>query len=231
MASLARDFDSHLLNRFILVSESLVRLFQQESLTLRPYLPGTPYFLNLSLAKKTDVVTHLEFYRDLCQSQVAAGESLRHNKQLTWRALSALGLKPSSDLFNHIEDGDILEIYTRDHFQIFRNLNFFDVCTYSLEELFCLEWWKLFSREQSIINSLMDIANHLLSDSCHQGFKPDVQAHVLTEILTPEKCQIEYMMLYCAPLFKNRRNEAFICIERARVVEPLKQDLGLTPSP
>jgi hypothetical protein len=53
-------------------------------------------------------------------------------------------------LFQYLGDEDVLEIFSRDYFQVFRNLQFFKVYQGSVFDLLVLDWMTLFKRQTSL---------------------------------------------------------------------------------
>ncbi|WP_413291110.1 hypothetical protein [Bdellovibrio sp. HCB337] len=214
-----QDDDQTLKLRFTEISSALVDLLCIENIKTKAYRDeGLPHFSVLSTAKKIDVIDHLEVYYNLCAEHLSEGQALRDSKRFTWRALVKMGLAPFSDLLNRITEGDIVEIYGCDNTQLFRNLEFFDVCSYSIEELFCVEWYRLFQRDNKISDLIGQKVKELLDYKHPEGLEGPFPEHIVTEIFSDEKYQSKVFMKVVAPLYQNKRIAAFICIERGHVV-------------
>ncbi|HRO66880.1 MAG TPA: hypothetical protein PL182_04890, partial [Pseudobdellovibrionaceae bacterium] len=80
------------------------------------------------------VIDVLRAYSEVLQSQLDAGESLRDDKKLLWRMLAKLGYVPRSGVFDSIEAGDVIEVFTGDNWQIFRNMAYFDLVHITVDE-------------------------------------------------------------------------------------------------
>lgn len=214
-----QDDDQTLKQQFTEISTALVSLLSAENFKTKAYRDEKlPHFSVLSTAKKIEVINHLEVYYNLCAEHLGEGQALRDSKRFTWRALVKMNLTPLSDLLNRITAGDIVEIYSCDNIQLFRNLEFFDVCSYSLEELFCVEWYRLFRRDQQITDLLGQKVQELLEYKYPEGIVGPLPEHIVTETFSDEKFQSNFFMKVLAPLYQNKRIAAFICIEHGVII-------------
>lgn len=100
----------------------------------------------LSHSDPSRVLLALRTYSELLQSQLDAGESLRDDKRLLWRMLTKMGYVPRSDIFDAIESGDVIEIFTDDNWQVFRNMAYFDLVRITVDELATLRWSRDYKR-------------------------------------------------------------------------------------
>jgi hypothetical protein len=215
--SASDDFQNE--TSFMNLSTQLSAFLRQEGISNRAYNPGLVHFKALDAEKKRAALRHLEFYNSLCLDHQMQQQALRDSQKFTWRALSKFGFTPPSDLLNKISREDVVEIYSEDHIQLFRNFEFFEVCSYTLEELFCIEWWNLFVRPPEINGQLLNMAHQLLAGKAPKGFQGGVPVHVLTEASSESRFAIHFDMQYLMPLYRNKRVEALISIVKAKVVQ------------
>lgn len=203
---------------FKALAEALCSLFHDAGIKVRPYIANLPFFSVLPTERKSEILKHFGFYLDLCTAQLQEGQSLRDSQTFTWRALKACGLTPGSDFLQRITPGDVVEIYSTTNNQIFRNLEFFDFCSYTLEELFSREWWNLFSRSETVTNNIMNIASSIFAGEHPKGIHYPVLAHTVKEISSPEKFEWNMDIKFLGPLSSNRTIKALFCIEK---IQPL----------
>jgi hypothetical protein len=206
------------------LADALVGLLSTAGIKTKAYHQNLPFFSLLAADRKFQVIEDLKFYYSLCSQQVLEGKSLRDSQTFTWRALKACGLTPGSDFLSRIFTGDIVEIYNSDQIQIFRNLEFFDFCSYTLEDLYCREWWKLFERKDSITKSLLNLVPEIFSGEHPQGVHYPVQKHTVKEAASSETFQVALDFKFIGPLFNNKLVKAILCIEQATFLSP---DQGL----
>lgn len=202
----------HMDQEFMAMANALCGLLQNEGVSCRPYTSGLVFFKALALSKKEEVNERLRFYLELCQEQVSAGYKLSDNLSFTWRAFRKLELVPKSDLFTKVTDQDIVEIYSKDSRQLFRNLRFFDHCSYTLEELYSLEWWTLFDRESAITNKLLEAAGQVLDGTGEEHVYPDVGPHVVRELGSADRLVNVYEAKLLSPLSRGKKVEGIFTV-------------------
>lgn len=127
-----------------------------------------PYFARLGPTERQGVFADFARYVEVCEDVVIEGRSLKQNRHLLWRMLKRLGLVPKSDLFSHISDTDRIEVYDTANTQMFRSLNFFPICSHSLDALQCRPWWELFQRDEAVLAKLVGISRELVSGSSRE---------------------------------------------------------------
>jgi hypothetical protein len=210
--------DEKLRGNFIALATGLAKMLNNVGLKTQAGLEGFPHFNELTTQEKTTAVERLQFYYDLCLDQITEGQSLRDSKKFTWRALVKLGLSPQSDLLDRIGDGDVVEIYNEEQVQLFRNLEFFDICSYTIEELFCIQWWRLFQREESVSSEILKLVNDLYAKKYPNGVASPLPQHTVLECLSRDRFKIDFFMKYIGPLYKNKQVAALICLEQAALI-------------
>jgi hypothetical protein len=213
------DIDYELKERFKSISRQVVAFLSTGGMNVQPFRAGLPYFSLLSTLRQQEVVSQLGFFRDLCSEQVKEGYEIKDSKSFTWRALNRLGLTPSSDLFNHFQDEDIIEIYSQENVQIFRNFRYFEFCSFSLEELYSREWFHLYQRDESILPKIGEMLARLQTPEGADGFVPEIPDHIVKEIDSDENLVMDYALSWIAPLYTHKRYAGFILIEGARIHE------------
>lgn len=140
------------------------------AIEIRPYDdPTLPHFRALTPDARQRVLTSLrstceiwaESIRDIESGLVGAEMEISKDvadmdpvdevrlvqSRALWRTLSKNGFRFPSDLFVSIGHHDVVEVYTADSLQVFRSLHFFKVCSYSLEQIYCIPWFDLYQRD------------------------------------------------------------------------------------
>lgn len=212
-----QDETSLMLNEsFKSLAQKVCMLFATEGVHRKPYLQGLPHFEVLSLEKKQEIVRSLTFFKELCEEQVSEGYKLRDNSTFVWRAFRKLGYVPRSDVFNYLTDDNLVEIYSADNKQLYRNFKFFECCTYTLEELYSLEWWHLYERDPQETMKTFEICSKLFSGEITESFVPGLGPHFLKEINSSEKreCFMEIQLI--SPLKRNKQTEAIVLVETVK---------------
>lgn len=207
---------------FTALAKQTVQYAAMADCKLTPFSgPGLPLFSKLGALEQIQVIDRIKFFNQVCADVLADGKSLKDSSALTWYALRKFNFIFSSDLFQYIEDGNVVEIYDRENVQIFRNFHFFDISSYTLEDLHCRSWTELFIRvnqdhTQSIINT------------CQQFYKKEITtvtslAHVGTHRIiesdSPFSYNVDAVVNFLAPLYdKSRYPCGFVAIESANLI-------------
>lgn len=197
-------------NEFKTQVARLSAVMAQDGIYVRPFLPGLPYFSRLSFEAQHLALKAVEFYIDLCSEHISAGEKLTDSLSFTWRALRKLGLRPHSDLFNHIQEDDMIEIYNRDSRQLYRNFRYYDFCSYSFEELYSLEWWNLFDRDQKITDALLQEGIKVFSGEVAGYCLSATPKHIVRELISVDRLANAYQAKIIAPLYEGNNIEALL---------------------
>lgn len=161
------------------------------------------HFLKLNSMGRESVLKSIEVYLNVYKAVQAEGASLLDSVRVIWNALIGFGFRPTSDLFNYIKAGKVIEIHNRNLVQVFRNFAFFKYCSYSLEELYCHPLAELYSREDSVNQNLMEYLQKLYSGSIKSVLPIDLKAHLISELASETKLQIYDQIHFMAPLFSS----------------------------
>lgn len=207
---------SSLVKEFTSVAVMLSEVLARNGVQVEPFKDGLPYFRSLPVSKQQEILHQLKFYYQLCLEQILEGHSLKDSHTFTWRAFRKLGLKPTSDLFSFIEDGDLIELYDRDNRQLYRNFAYYDYCSYSLEELYSLEWWKLFERDPLISEQIMNEGIQVLASTEHKSIISKTPKHIVREIQSMGRLTNTYQLKVLSPVFSDGFVEGAVIVLRAR---------------
>ncbi len=119
-------------------------------------------------------------------------------------------------MFEKIKENHIIEIYDRENIQIFRNFNFFDVVSYTLEDVLCRPWTELFIRENpehsaSILNA---VEKFYSAEEVNVTSLEHVGTQRLSEQDSPFNLKVDLIVNYVAPIyFADRSAAGFVAIE------------------
>ena len=178
-----------------------------------------PSFSSLTLPEQSRILQALSQRISICESAAAQGGSMSDAPTLTWAALKSFGLRPPSDLFSRIQADSIIEIHSPDGKPIFQSFNYYEFCSYSLEEIYCGHWSTLYTRPDSVSSLLTDFATRVYSGEL-EGIVPlDVPVHVVHETHSIRKFAIELTLQWGAALYPvgSSAAGASIVIDRARL--------------
>ncbi|HRK08323.1 MAG TPA: hypothetical protein PLZ57_11185 [Pseudobdellovibrionaceae bacterium] len=117
-------------------------------------------------------VSFFSQYVQHAREVVAQGQklgSLKREGSLLWRTLAAFDMRPPSNLFELLGEHEVVEIYDTQMRQIFRNLRFFEVSSYSIEELLHIPLPQLFERSEASTQVLMSEIGAIFSGAQATG--------------------------------------------------------------
>jgi len=159
---------------------------EKNGIKIMPFSPQGPlHFERLSPELQYRLYLHFSSYVSICAEIVEEGRSLRDDSYLLWRYFKRQGILPNSELLASVDSRDVIEIYSPEFTQLFRNLKFFSICSYTLDQLLCLPFWELFTREQKVTASLMEIGHGLFTGKVSGIHQWNSGIHTVEEISSP----------------------------------------------
>ena len=139
---------------------------------------------NLDLRKYVTILQETTLGRDLS------------NKAITKNVLDFMKLSTSEDMLNTITEEDIVEIYSPECIQIFRNFKFYETTTYSLSDLLLYDWSELYYRPSQVFQKIQVHIDKVLKTD-HDDLvsdMADVPTHIIKEIKANpiQLCEIRF---------------------------------------
>jgi hypothetical protein len=104
------------------------------------------------------------------------------------------GLKFSKKLTDFVDVDHIIEVYSRDHRQVFRSTNFFELSSYSIHELTFTPWDKLFYRSEEAFDHVMKYIG-VANDTKMDVMSPTGTRHILSEVDDRKKFTYEMIKI------------------------------------
>ena len=127
--------------------------------------------------------------------------NVEEEKKLLREALKAQGVRTDEAFFDHIEPGDIIEIYNYpENTQLYCNREFGRFCSYTEEQMKTIVFTKLFWRSDEDHMAIMKRVNQVFNHENH-AVRWDIPNHELIESLHPRKRTAEMKMKWIAPCF------------------------------
>lgn len=159
-----------------------------------------PIFRKLFVSDQACAVEKLELNLDIFSSVVASGGNLGNSSTMAWFGCQKLGYVPPSDFFDKITNDDVIQVYSVDGVHRFANLKFFEICSYTLEQLYSLPWPLLWKRDENEMSILMGYVSKIFAPD-HKGTLEVLgPEHIVTETSSPFKYETKYHMRHMAPL-------------------------------
>ena len=214
------DLDSNLKASFIEYANSLALIGKGEGVRISPFhSPELVHFGLLHLNDKQRVVESLKNYLDICQQTIQSGHSVKNSKQLTWNALKKFKLRPHLTLFDHLNDGQVIEFYSSENIQIFRNFVFFELCSYTLEDIYCRPWFELYERDDSVTTEIIKEFEFIFKGQTDAIVASKTPKHYLLESSSFFSNTVEMQVDFCAPLYSDSKTEKYLIVaESCRLI-------------
>jgi hypothetical protein len=150
--------------RYCDILQAYSDLIGQTGLAIVPFHEGRESrFESLEPGVQTQLIADLELQVKILHAGLNEGIAPYDDRRMAWWALRSFGFQPGSDTFEKIDFTDVIEIYNRDHKQIFRSLNFFRFLSYSLDEICTFQWWELYGRDADITARMIEVSQGLIS--------------------------------------------------------------------
>jgi hypothetical protein len=211
--------DEDLAAAFRYAADQVSALGQRFGFSVRGYDdPSLPHFCSLPLASRRQAVHALRGYHASLLAGIHADKNLDQPHISTWWAFSTLGLVPSADLFRHFQPDSMIEVYNLEGGQIWRNFQFFRYSSYTLEELHCLHWEKLYERGDEITAKCFAYISQIVGGGPELLLPPDPE-YVLTEKCSRDRCVLK-VRHYLLSALRNRCGEvaAYIVCTHGKVL-------------
>lgn len=178
-------------------------------------------FRSLSSVLQKEINESFRSYFNICLTASNEGIGLDDDRALVWYAIKYLCLRPSSDLFDKLSKGDIIEVYNTENIQIFRNIRFFEITSYTLGDIFTHPWTELYEREkESESNILHEVIKVFKGETNYTKSIIHIKRHEILEAFSQGGNVILAQFKYVSPIYKKNSNEvvAILGSSEAKVV-------------
>lgn len=172
-------------------------------------------FEKCNLAQKKRAILYLDANLEILKECIASGENPNNSARLLWRILKKIKATPESDIFDKISENDVIEVYLDDHTQIFRNLEFFNHTSFTIDELLCGAWYKLYKRDFITTLKMMKMAFKFLTDRLKTTTAWNVPIHKFEEVGSSESLTQLIELKYLSPIKNNGKRIGAICTSAA----------------
>ncbi len=183
--------------------------------------PSLRHFTALKHDQRVQCLDLLRNYVDVLSSADNEGLDLTDSPLLTFKMIRKMGLTAPSDIFDKMTRDCVVELYNRDNIQIFRNLRFFEICSYTIEDIICREWWKLYSREDEITRGIFVWGSRIFSQEVSRTVRPEIPRHVLRENESFRRFGMYVDLDFMTPVYAGKEVFGAIVVEKAEIFEAL----------
>lgn len=188
-------------NAFRALTEEFSDHAAKAGIAITPHRPETwIQFRELDFMKQLKSYEEFSSFYQNCIGGIAEGLELRQGIQLLKRMLSQSGLHACQDVWRKLDDRDVIEVYTRDFTQLFRNMRFLEVCSYPLAELYINEWVSLYRRPQMITDQLVSSILTMMDATPPATVSTSVPDHILEEVFSLDRRKFFIQQKVFSPL-------------------------------
>jgi hypothetical protein len=179
-------------------------LARTQGINLEPLTPaGLKKFASLPVVVQKNIIQGVSSYLNMCQGALQNSLSLRgKNHMLSWWTLGQLKLRPHSDMYGHLEDDHIIEIYNADNIQIYRSFDMFQYLSYSLSEIFSFNWHELYRRNENVFAEMCLVTDKILNGQIKDIVFTSFPDHFVEEIFSPSRNRAIMRHSFFAPLYE-----------------------------
>lgn len=205
-------------DQFKSLAQQICAFFLEEGILIRPYSNSQlRFFSTLPQDEQKSILADISTYQKICAAMAKRKNSLKDTRLFTKEALLQLDLRADEKHLEVIENHHLVEIYNLNHTQIFRSFRFFEVSSYTLEDIYCRKWWHLYERspaDEALIQKIVgDFINSSEKTICHV----DMPEHFIKEKDTLEHLVVKTQLHWLIPLYRGDQLAAMMAIETSHL--------------
>lgn len=208
-------------NAFRELSRAYASFAARAGVEVIPFLDSElPLFSALDPYRQAEILNALGVCVKICERAQFEGSRGDQSPSLVWSALKEFKLRPPSDFFGYIQPDSVIEIHSPMGIQLFRNFNFYQYCSYTIEELYSQDWNTLFTRNGEIVVQMLDFVKKIYTGQVTHTVAPGIPAYTAEETTSRKRYQIKVEWVWGAPLFEEGTSVpmATIAIEKAQLL-------------
>lgn len=203
------------------ILDQLSAAFAAKGYFVRPYHEKNwDTFRAFPADKKKEIYHNVCTYSDIYLPVLALPGSPNEDGRLLWSAMKRHGLRPCGDFFNQIEENDIVEFYGPVGRQMFHNINFFDVCSYTFLEIFSYPFSELWLRDNTEIAGIAELLGGCFAGKFKTTIDSSFNTQYLIEAFSEENYIIELKFSKFSPLYSSDGSVASMAVvSKGRIMD------------
>jgi len=160
-------------------------------------------------------------YVDTVIAAKASNLDINDNKVLTKVFLELNNWVLNDDIIDKLAADDVVEIYNHNIKTVFRSINYFKSCSYSLLEVFSNDFWQLYEKDTKIIQGLSNKRGMLLRGEIQDTIKLEVPNHTIKEKFSTELRTYMVEQKYMSPV-RNESGQPIAVLKSFKIVKRLE---------
>jgi len=186
--SFGSSLDNPMVNRLLEAARHFSELLERLGYSTNAYSESSLLQLTSTPTPKlAEIATSFETWSDWIEP-LDPTQSYDNEIRLLVRALDKFGFEINDEFLKTIEKNQIIEFYNEDMIQLYRSFNFFKISGYSALDISLNEWYVLWDRPKSVLESIANELNEALND-----FIPvkhfTTKKHVVREIFNASRSE------------------------------------------
>lgn len=180
---------------------------------------GLNRFLGYSFSEQEMYVSQLRDYYQICKLGELAGlDIVNDTKSMMEFTARHLNFSVPDEFISKIASQDIVEVFNYDNIQLYRNMNFFKISDYTVDDFFGTSWDKLYERAQSVTDKLI----FKVGEATRKGqcIPFDIDPHYMREYATENRKIVKVNLKFVAPLMRYGKPVAWAASSSAEVYIP-----------
>lgn len=162
----------------------------------------------------------MKAYNEILTSQVESGNTTVREKDLMWKFFAKLRFIPTSDIFDLIKDDHYIEIYDLEGDQIYRSLNYFDIVSFTVEDVLNLNWKRHYKRNAKVNLSLLGLTARIFTGQFKRTYDcAKVPAHEVVETIA-SGYHFDLNIQHISPLKHQGKCVALVVVSKVRRLKP-----------
>ncbi|KYG63054.1 hypothetical protein AZI86_15145 [Bdellovibrio bacteriovorus] len=202
------------------LTEELASFLEKEGVVVRPYSdPQMFYFRKMSDEQQRETISGLKHFLSAVKRVLLQGKSLKDAEFFVKTALNYFGVEPHPEFQLRAYDIDVVvEFYSLKGLQLFRTFNYFELTSYTLEDIYCRPWHDLYERPEDFSENMFGQIEKMVSEG---NAKESLLfgSHTIKERLSLERLEIFCDGMHVAPLVRGGKIVAISSLVACRPLE------------
>lgn len=163
---------------------------------------GLDSFRSFSLQNQLKFVAQLRNYVSICREAECVGiDALRNARGMLQFIKFKMRITIPDEFTNALCEQDIVEIFDYEGTQLYRNITFFDISDYTIDDFFGQTWDYLYERSSHVTKKIFERV--ALTASAKACVPFDVPEHYMRERATPNRKIVKVCLKNLAPLLSD----------------------------
>lgn len=215
MNSVSPSFDI-----FKRLTEELSSLLEKEGVLVRPYAhPQLVHFNKINEKQQLEIISGLKHFIEAAKRVLRLGRSLKESEFFVRIALEYFGFEPHPEFEHRAFQKDVVvEFYALSGIQLFRTFNYFELTSYTLEDIYCRQWHDLYERpEETVTKMFSDVENLVISADPRKTLT--YGTHIIKERASLERLEVLCHGMHIAPMCRDGKMAGLSSLVTCRALE------------